>query len=289
MKFDYEVLVAVSPLPRGEFLNIGLVVWRNDFPEIYAGVTPQRLAALDPNYPRLPIFKTLMAGESNAQITPLLEPVRHTKEALRMLLDMLIAPMKRGSGGEIYCDSEAELDARIQQLMEKLVLRQALTVPGGTPRPQKSSRLNSQMKDWFRQAKIMGRHMDDLARHRIVECYPVAVDADAYADFAYKNGALHVIETLDLRGKDHLTPAMRNTAAFKGVVLDMAREVVGDGKRLAIVAASDYAAVKGAVRMFSRNADDLFSMDSPADRQRLADLLAAGLHIEAGITPLMLN
>jgi len=147
-------------------------------------------------------------------------------------------------------------------------------------RPARNNKLTRQLKDWFKQAKVMGRNMDDLSHSRIVEQYPVSVESDVYADFAYKNGHLHVIETLDLRGADHMTPGLRNNAAFKSITLDMARDVVGQGKRIGIVSASNYANVKSAVRLFERNADELYSLESTDDVQRLADFLASGLHID---------
>lgn len=287
MKFDFDVLAAVSPAPRGEFLNIGLAVWIDGLPEIRADVSPSRLAAVDPNYPRLPVFRSLLEGTLNAELAPLLTPSHNNPDALRMLFDTLVAPIQRVSQGALFCEP-GELEGAIDDTLNRLVRRQALTIRQDHPR-RPASKLQSQLKSWMRGAKIMGRSMDDLSKRRIVSNYPVSVEADVYADFAYKNGALHVIETLDLRGVEHVNSTLRNTAAFKSITLDLARDIVGErGQRIGIVAATDYAAIRPVLRLFERNSDEIFAIDSPSDAQRFADLLARGLHIDGGLLPVEL-
>ncbi len=289
MKFDYEVLVAVSPLPRGEFLNIGLVVWRSELPEIHAAVTPQRLAALDPNFPRLPVFKTLMAGNTMSELTPLLEPARQAPDALRMMLDLLIAPMKRGAPGEIYCDSAAELDERIERLLEKLVRRPVMTVPDASPRSNipRTSRLNGQLKHWFKSAHILSRNAADLSRSKVVENFPISASHDLYAEFALKNGAVHVVETLDLRHHGKINAFVQKEAAIKAITLDQARQMLGaEGKRIAVIAADDYGTMRPAIGMLSGYADDVVTMASQADRQRFADFIATALHSDTALIAL---
>lgn len=285
MSTPFTVLRVQPDRMRGESVNIGLVVFLPGG-AVMARVEADmaRLRALDANLPRLPILQDL-AQDIEARISAL-----PTRDMQQLMLRDFYAPVRADEHlGSLEADTPEALEEHIEGMMNRLVRKPALTVRESAQRPRKPSKLDSQMKAWFKGAKLLGRHMDDLARHRIVESYPVAVDADAYADFAFKNGALHVIETLDLRGADHLTPGLRNTAAFKGVVLDMARDVVGEGKRIGVVAAADYATMKGAVRLFERNADELFSLDSPADRQRLADLLARGLHLGTALAPIELH
>jgi len=282
MKLDYHLLTAETPRPRNEHINLGIVVWQDDQPHFHVDVVPARLAALDPNYPRLPIFRQLADGTLQAALSARMAELPD-RAARFTLMEFLLAPMRLLPGGELYSD-DGDFAPAIERLLDALVRRPAISVKAAA-RPPRQTKLTRQLKDWFKQAKVMGRNMDDLSRSRVVEQYPVSVESDVYADFAYKNGNLHVIETLDLRGVDHITPSLRNNAAFKSITLDMAREVVGEGKRLGIVAASDYASVKSAVRLFERNADDIYSLDSPNDVQRLATLLASGLHIDGGLLP----
>jgi hypothetical protein len=280
MKLPYDLLIAESAPPRCERINIGLVIWRNGMPEIVFDATKSRLSAIDPNFPRLPIFRQLADGTLMPSLHDTLTALP-SMEPRRSLLGLLLAPIKAVPGGELFAE-DGDFSAAIERLMNTLVRRQQITVKA--PARKIGSRLEIQFKQWLRHAKILGHSMEDLSRHRVVSQFPVSVEADVYADFAYKNGALHVLETLDLRGVDHVTSTLRNTAAYKSLTLDMARDVVGEnGQRIGIVAASDYSSVKSAMRLFERNADRLFSLDSPSDAQSLADLLAHGLHIDGGL------
>lgn len=285
MKLDYDLLTAETQPPRAERINLGLVLWRDEMPEIVADVSARRLGALDPNYPRLPIFRELLDGSLAESLAQHLAPLPDIA-ARRTLLSFLLPPMRALPGGELFAE-DGDFAPALERAMNALVRLPNLDVRD-VARRKPGSRLESQFRHWLRAAHVMGRGMEDLSRHRVVSQFPVSVEADVYADFAYKNGALHVIETFDMRGAIHVTTALRNTAAFKSLTLDMARDVVGDGRRLGIVAASDYAAVKPALRLFERNADELFALDSPGDTQRLADLLARGLRIDGGLLPISL-
>lgn len=283
MKLEYDLLVAESPLPRNERINVGIVLWKESGFEIYSDISTSRLSAIDRNYPRIAVFKELLAGTLGNSITEKLSDKKLNKDSARMMLGFLIKPLRAISGGVMFSE-DGDFTDEIERTLDALVRPSKFSIKIKSTR--KSNRLESQFKHWLRASKIMGRTMDDLSKHRIVPQYPVSVDANVYADFAYKNGALHVIETLDMRGANHVSSTLRNTAAFKSITLDMAGDVVGDGKRLGVIAASDYSAIKPALKLFERNADDLFSLDSPGDTQRLANLLSTGLHIDGGLIPI---
>ena len=286
MNFDFDVLAAFSPAPRHEFLNIGMVVWRNGLPEIHSDFSDMRLDAIDGNYPRLSIFRSLKTGALEDDLRPLLEPLRDTPDALRMLFDSLISPMRRHGSGEIFCEPE-DLGAHVERFMNLLVRRTPPVMKLG--RKKRMTRLESDIRYWMSKARIMGRSMEDLSRGRVVAHYPISVEADIYADFAYKNGSLHVIETLDLRGVEQLTTGLRNAAAFKSITLDIAKDNQSIGHRIGVVAASDYSAVRSAIRLFERHSDELFSLDDPRDSQRFADQLANELHLDGGLIPVDLS
>jgi hypothetical protein len=286
MNFDFDVLAAFSPVPRGEFLNIGIVVWRDGLPEIHSDFSDTRLGAIDGNYPRLSIFRSLKAGSLNDDLRPLLEPLRNTPDAMRMLFDSLISPMRCHDSGKIFCDPK-DLGTHVERFMNLLVRRASPVIKLG--RKKRMTKLESDIRNWMSKAKIMGRSMEDLSRGRVVAQYPISVESDIYADFAYKNGSLHVIETLDLRGVEQLTTGLRHAAAFKSITLDIAKDNQNIERCIGVVAASDYSAVRPAIRLFERHSDELFSLDDPRDSQRFADLLANGLHLDGGLIPVDLS
>ena len=100
-----------------------------------------------------------------------------------------------------------------------------------------------------------------------------------YADFALKNGELHIIETLDLRNVDHLTPTLRGDAAIKGFTLNQANESAAN--TIAIISASDYGVAKPAISMISRWAKDIYDLSTPEEQQRFAKFMSTSLHRES--------
>lgn len=285
-KHEFHILAALTPPPRNERINVGLLMWGEEGPYIYSAASTKRLAALDPNLPRLPIVAALIEGRLQQELREALSRFGTDTLAWKSALPLLIDPLHVDpQPGSLYATSDDELAAVIERLLDAMVRRPGLELRAPPKTKRANSPLDRELAAWFRSAHIMGRRMDDLSRHRIVPQYPIAADADVYADFAFRNGALHVIETLDLRGADHVTGTIRHRTAFKSLTLDMARDVVGQqGRRLGVLAADDFGAMKPAIRLFERNADDLFVMESDRDRQRLADFLAEALHVQGGLS-----
>lgn len=270
----FRVLRITPNLIRGERLNVGLLLMNPDGKcEVRLHIVRDRLAALDPNL-------TAISWESWA---------KHVMETINQLPQELVpAWLERGLNpvhadshdGVFIASSAAEFEEQVQMLLERLVIRPTRQHRAPRSKGKQPTQLQAQFKNWFKGAQILGRSMEDISRHQIVQEYPVSLETDSFADFAFKNGALHILETLDLRGVDHLTARLRNQAAFKSIVLDQASAVtVGGGRRIAVVAATDYASVKPAIRLIERSADDLISMDSPNDVQRLVEHLTVSLHL----------
>jgi hypothetical protein len=161
------------------------------------------------------------------------------------------------------------LDHRVEELLQRYVRPPRSDLPR-RKRAKPASRLQRELRDWLKASGVFSKRVEDLGKGRVVEGFPISVAQELYTDFALKNGALHVIETLDLRGIPRLTPLIRGEAAVKAITLDEARDAV-DGERMAVIRASDYAIAKPAVSLIERYASDVFIMDSPSDRQRLAE------------------
>ncbi|USE78867.1 DUF3037 domain-containing protein [Cupriavidus gilardii] len=275
--FKFSVLRVIPNAVRGERVNVGLsTVDPSSTVRIHLHVNRDRLRALDPNLTAIDWENWAEQAETLLNSLP--------ESARTQWLCTGLAPVIADKEFGWFKASQDGYDTMVDQLLERLVLK-----PRKVAERRKSGRqathLQAQLRNWFKAEKIMGKSMDDLSRHRIVEEFPVSIETDSFADFAFKNGALHIMETLDLRHVDHLTARLRNQAAFKSVVLDQARDVVGDGKCIAIVAATDYQAVKPALRMIERNADEVLSIDSPQDVERLATRLSEALHLPNLLVP----
>lgn len=275
--YDYFLLRLVPDPARGERLNAGLAVFTPSGVKLHLRLEPGRVRAVSP----------ALAGRDWAEQAAVFEarlnqaPERRMQEFLLRTALVPLVPDERA--GQIVAHGEAELEERTAALIERFVARPA------APRRRREAgptKLNQDVRQWLRRARVFSTNPADIMKRRVVANYPIAANASLFAEFALQNGAIHVIETLDLRGLDHLSPRRIDAAAYKSVLLDQAKEVSPDGRRIAIVASDDYGVARPAVTMIGKYADDLVTFEQPADRQRLANFLADALHLSGDLAPL---
>jgi hypothetical protein len=267
------VLLRALDAGRGEAVNAGVILFAPAGPMVAMAPTNARIRALHPDFAALPLK---LWGER------LQEALRKTanggadvKQQLA-LLALYCQPFSPSpEPGVTMLSGDNAADALASLLEWQVAARAATLRPSRTAKRQ--SKLTTQLRAWFRAAKVFSSNSGDLSKGRIVANFPVAASDDLYADFAVKNGALHVIETLDLRGVNHLTPMMRGDAAVKAITLDEARQAV-DGSRIAVVSASDFAIARPAIKMLERYASDLYVLESPADKSAFVKFLHHTLH-----------
>lgn len=270
----YTVLQARGIGARAEeLLNAGIVLYAPQGTLVALTQDVSRLRALHPDYAVVPVAEWAHALESALRDHAITLPLPAQQHALLGLFARPFVPSEN-MGTATLADDPA---ATLRELMAWLV-----DAPGRTLRPQpvarkKPTRLVAELRQWLRESKAFSSKVEDISRSKVVANYPVLPAADLYADLAVMNGKLHVIETLDLRGVDRLTTGQRGDAAIKGVTLDEARHSV-DGRRIAVISASDYAVARPAISLIGRNADEVWDMHVAADKQKLAEFFTSALH-----------
>jgi len=279
--YPFALLRVRSDPVRGESFNVGLVVFVHG--KILARVDANlaRLRAFDPNLAALPIWATLQQDLEN--IANNLDSIETQHHLLKSLLAPVHADQKLG---EIALREGESLEERLEQLMQRLVRRRPRTLSiSHQARGGKESKLNALLRDWFKASNIYSRNVADLSNHRVVPNYPIAANNDLYAEFALKNGVVHIIETLDFRGHDKVNAIVHKEAAIKSIVLDQAkRNLDRQSKKIAVIAASDYGAMRPVIGIVSNYADDVITMSSDQDKQRLADFITTSLHAKTALS-----
>lgn len=276
--FDYLVLRAMPDAARFEFLNAGIVVFDGANTSVRVDSSKKRLPALHPDFGRINL--SVWAAQIQDELR------NHPAELQRTMLPMLCSPFTpdKALGQTIGIDAGTQADF----LFDRLVARQNATLSAPKTPTIRHTKLIRELRDWFKGSKVFSTKIEDLSNHRIIANYPVDPQADLYADFALMNGKLHIMETLDLRDIDRLTPTLRGDAAIKGITLDeaAARE---NANAIAIIAASDFGIARPAISMISRFAKDVYDLSTQSEQQRLADFVAASLHRDSLDLPLQLD
>lgn len=263
--FDYLLLRANPDPVRFEVLNAGIVVFDGQNTCVLVDSTGRRLPVLHPDLGRIDFAEWADKIQNELR--------QHSYESQLALLPILSSPLMpdRVTGKTVGTDASQQAEF----LFTRLVARQSATLSPIKRKIIKQTKLNRELRDWFKSAKVFSNKIEGLSNHLVVANYPVDPSTDLYADFALQNGQLHIIETLDLRNVDHLTPTLRGDAAIKGFTLNEAGENVN---AIAIVSASDYGIARPAINMISKFADDIYDISTQTERQRLSDFMATSLH-----------
>lgn len=276
LKFN---IVQIVPDPlRGEAMNVGIVLHTESGPKLELSLIPSRLKALDPSWGGPEIVDHIESW------TTALEQFDNPELKWNWLKNAMAPLVVTEGQGTIYFQNDEQLKEKTSEIIKRMVL----PLKGKRVRVKKAKRfdLNAQITAWLKQQHIFSRNMTDLAKNRVVSGFPLNVEEDMFAEFALKNGAVHVLETLDFRGHHSYTKTLRNEASHKAMVLDVAIErLETQSQRLALVTADDYGEMKPALTLLNRKATALLSMESSQDRQWLADFVAKSLHLPSLFLP----
>jgi hypothetical protein len=270
---------------RGESLNVGLVVFLKEGPRVYLDCPPWRLRALHPDLEHI----DLVQWSNELEIC--LKEFTDQRSQLDWLCNGMGAIRADQAMGHVHVPNADSVTAIVEDLLERFVhLPERTLSPIQRKTSTNKNRLHSQLRTWFRASRLFSSKLSDLSNHRIIPSYPIDISDDLYADFALKNGAIHIIETLDLRGVEKVTKTVRGEAGLTAILLDQARQhLPGESKRIAVTASDNYSVVKSIVHLVGRYADDVIVIEDPIDRQRLAEFIASSLEVREPLLPKILN
>lgn len=276
--FDYFVLRLTPDPLRGESLNVGVVAFPSNGVRVIVRPDTRRIKALHPDLMGLN-WETI---ETDIQTQLDNMAARNLQEFfIKTSLSPLSIESKPGSAS---ISDESNIDDTLNAIIQRLVDTPKRSVsPIRLASKKIASPLNSDLRRWFRNAKVFSSNVSDIVNHRVVPNYPVDIESSLFAAFALQNGSLHIMETLDFRGVTKLNKSHFGEAAMKSVILDQAKQLDHSGKRIAVIAADDYGTVKSAVHMVRDYSDDVIEYASESDRQRLADFIAGALHLDSAL------
>jgi hypothetical protein len=111
---------------------------------------------------------------------------------------------------------------------------------------------------------------ETIDSHKVVQRYVISQEKDIVADFAYKNGSMKVVSTLDLRS----TKSAHSRACEKGATLFFAKQEYGSQTRpfgVYAVSPEEEATRRSEIEILSGFADgNVFNWLSIEDRQRFS-------------------
>ena len=262
--FDFVILRASPDPVRFESLNAGVVVFDAKNTVVIIDDSGKRLPLLHPDLGRVDFSSWGEDLQSQLRSSP--PDLQHT------LLSLISTPFIADKQVGKTIGEDAKQQASL--LFERMVERQKPCLQISKNRTTRQTKLFRELKDWFKHYKIYSQKIEGLSNHLIVPSYPIDIGSDLYADFALKNGKLSVIETLDLRNLERLTPTVRGEAALKGITLNSAE----NAHKIAVIQASDYSVAKPAINVIGKYADNLYDLSNSKDKQSFSKYIAKALN-----------
>lgn len=262
--FDYVILRASPDPVRFESLNAGVVVFDGENTVVLLDASGKRLPILHPDLGRIDFSNWAEDLQNQLRSNP--------SELQYTLLSIICAPFVADKQTGKTVGEDADQQASL--LFQRMVERQKPSLQIMHNRPVRQTKLFREMKDWFKHYKIYSQKIEGISNHLIVPSYPIDISSDLYADFALQNGKLSVIETLDLRNLDRLTPTIRGEAALKGITLNSA----DNARKIAVIQASDYSVARPVINVIGKYADDLYNLHDSKDKQKFSNFIAKALN-----------
>jgi hypothetical protein len=252
--FEYAVLTAVPNERRGERVNVGVVVFRDDRLDVRFKQAAYKLRALTGENWDERLDSLAITASS------LFEPKGKAADALERfkMLDPLFKPSDLGW---LSVSDEADYEEKIDQILASLV-----ALPR-RERQETKSRINTEITREFSRAKIMAPLEEGIEGGKVVRDFSIDPREGLSADFALQNGVLHVASTLDLRKQS----ANLSEAALKSIVLDKAeRKYPGRVRKIGVYAVDEDMQdnFKHHINLLGDYADDLYNWLDPRGRDK---------------------
>jgi hypothetical protein len=204
---------------RDERINLGAVVLHDDHLDIRITKRLEKLRAIS----------SAVSAESLSNLTASLIEIDSTIRKLGVTSSSERLKKLEGFGpfqfSEIGCFVAPNADDYENRLRSIFI---AMIEPEMTVKKPKAkrSRLLTQMKSMFRKERVLATKDDDISSHRIIVGLELAEGLTA--DLALKNGAMHVVETVDISSDDSSVKRAIQEIAVSALTLEQARMVYVD-------------------------------------------------------------
>lgn len=212
------VVIKVADAVRGETLNAAIAVFDNGGADVRLPRRLDKLRALS-HALDLDVFKSTVSGIA-ALDKVIVGQEMDLGERLARLRDF--TGLTFSEPGWLEASTADAYEAAIKRLLTHLVEPE----PTRAPQVRKRTRLLSVVKRAFKSERVLARKGEDLESHRIVSNYAIAEGLEA--DFLLKNGAMHVIETVDASDDHTSVRKIVSDIAVSALVLEQARMTFGE-------------------------------------------------------------
>ncbi|MBP0047677.1 DUF3037 domain-containing protein [Marinobacterium sp. AK62] len=271
--YKYAVLRACPDRVRGEIVNVGIVVISPEGQlDVLIPDQMNKAAALDSS------MKAELIEEIANEACRAADYVSSVQDKIMML--------ETASNDFIRCSNFAEFQLSDTKHYTRKVneLLNLLVKPVKHKREAQSRRIGTKMKELFKSKSLLGGQ-DDIGKHLVVPEYPIDLARGFKADFALKNGVMHITQTIDMNTSD---PKQKHAkAALHALTLDKATDVFGDDTKRYVVysAARRNKTVDQTLQLLGDHADEMFNLESSQETKDYIEIIESAIQAAENQAP----
>ena len=262
--FNYSLIRAVPDSRRGEWVNVGVCVYHQGSLDVRVIEGYSKIRALNPNVD-LRLLRRLSQDWNS-----ICDGVASAEACQTVLSDL---PFVHASPVAQFMCETGNYEEQVQLLMKDLV------IPPLAAREKPEPRLKATLKSHLIKAKLYSEDPTAISKHKVIPNFPIMKEAKLYADFAARNGVMHITETIDFRVKSEQLRHRHGQAAIKSITLDKAGEIFPDCRRNVVFAyhPKDLDEIQPSMNLLRDYSMRMFDAGNPSDLASFVEITASAL------------
>jgi hypothetical protein len=216
--YKFAIVRFTPDQTRGETLNLGTLVVLNEGLDIRLTRRLERVRAFSAALDTSILYE--LVDNLKVMDERLRDKELGTEERIAMLSQ--VGPLKLSEFGTFRAENVNAYEARLAQIFKSMIDPE----PALPRMREKRSKLLTQVKSFFRQERVLAKRNEGLDSHRIVA--GLELDEGLTADLVLKNGAMHIVETVDASGDESSLRKAIGEIGTAALVLERARMKFGE-------------------------------------------------------------
>nr|WP_314606834.1 DUF3037 domain-containing protein [uncultured Janthinobacterium sp.] len=254
---NYSVIELLPNSERREVVNVGILVRHAGKWDIRVASDASKVQALNPMFPDGGLVSIAVTLQS------LLRATQSLQEARQYLSRAGSNPRLQEFVGQFPANDPTEYEKEINWLLSELITPPTLPA-SAIVKVAPEHRLRTKLRTHFKRKHLLGKQ-DEINAHKIVEKYPIEATKGLYAEFALKNGGMHITETVDFDVSESSERTKRLEAQAKTLILSAAKTLLGDKtKTYVVISGSNRRVAKPSISLLEDYAE-VFALESATD------------------------
>ena len=269
--YKYSV-IRITPNPvRAESINVGFAITSAE------GVADVRVLE---SYTKIKALTNDYSMDQLGELKEQLEKMLSNCLTLEQTVAFFQGSITLSSIGTFTAESSEEYNNEINKINKMYIS----PIKSGKRTPVSQKRIITELKDEFERFGILGKNVNEIHNHKVVQGYPLSEADGLYAELLLKNGIYHLTETLDFRSSN-LKQKLGDTAV-KAITMNTAKTIWRDDVNTFLV----YAAEASQERTYAQQlnlihgySDKMYNLLSSSDMSSYFEhmLSAAGRNMPA--------